>query len=832
MIYSFNLGVFMSEKGLTLQYQRRRKPMNQLLDYEKEHLEALRPNLAECTVLLRRDGSFPISSPCPIAAFGNGVRRTIKGGKGSGEVNSRYYVNIEEGLEEAGFKVITKNWLDAFDNARLEAKKRFIAEARKEAHRHHQIAAVYCMGMTMAEPEHDIPLETDNNQITDTAVFILSRDSGEGNDRKPIKGDVLLSDAERRDILKLNDIYSHFMLVLNTGGPVDLSGLESVKNILVLSQLGVETGSALADILLGKQDPSGKLATTWTAWEDYSAEGNFGDNNDTDYKEGIYVGYRYLDSIGKKALYPFGFGLSFTDFKIDPQPAELSKSLVKVSATVSNIGKYSGKEVIQVYVSCPQGKLDKTYQDLAGFAKTSLLDAGASETVGIQFDLRDIASYDEEKASYVLEKGSYIIRIGSSSVHTMPVAVIQLDEDAVVTKVRNCCGKPGFQDWRPEKALMHEVPDFIPKLSLSAKDIETVTVDYERTYPIDEEVAKLTDEQLALANVGGNDNNLVAGAVGFSTPLLKEQGFRTIVMADGPAGLRLTPLFFRDSKGLHSCNGTSSHSENFTEFLPGIVKWYMKMKLNKKAPKNAKVESQWCTAIPIGTAIAQSWNTDFVRFCGDLVGDEMERFGIHLWLAPALNIHRSILCGRNFEYFSEDPLISGKMAGAITLGVQKHPGCGTTIKHFATNNQETNRYGNSSNVSERALREIYVKGFGIAVRESQPKAVMSSYNLLNGKHTAESRDLIENILRCEFGFEGIVMTDWWIADFFTHNKTDIHPMVQPKLTAAAGSDIFMPGREKDRDSMIEGLKDGSVSREQMQINATRVYRMAKELCKN
>ena len=804
----------------------------QLLDYERKHLASLRPVLAECTVLLRNDGSFPLKSPCPIAAFGNGVRRTIKGGKGSGEVNSRFYVNVEDGLEEAGFKVITKNWLDAYDKARLEARKRFIASAKKEAHRHHQIAAVYCMGMTMAEPEHDLALETDNNQIVDTAIFVLSRDSGEGNDRKPVKGDVLLTDSERRDILKLNETYERFMLVLNTGGPVDLSGLEGVKNILVLSQLGVETGSALSDILLGRQNPSGKLATTWTAWEDYPAVGNFGDNNDTDYKEGIYVGYRYLDSIGKKALYPFGFGLSYSSFKIDPQPVELLGSIVTVSATVSNTGKYAGKEVVQVYVSCPQGKLDKPYQDLAGFAKTSLLESGASEAIEVRFDLRDIASYDEEKTSFVLEKGSYIIRVGNSSVHTMPVAVVQLDEDAVVTKVRNCCGKPEFKDWRPEQAPEHEVPSFIPSLSLKASDIETETVSYERTYPIDDEVAKLTDDQLATANVGGNDNTLVAGAVGFSTPQLKEQGFRTIVMADGPAGLRLTPLFYRDQKGLHSCNGTSSHSENFTEFLPGIVKWFMKKKLNKKAPKDAEVESQWCTAIPIGTAIAQSWSTDFARFCGDIVGDEMERFKINLWLAPALNIHRSILCGRNFEYFSEDPLISGKMAGAITLGVQTHPGCGTTIKHFATNNQETNRYGNSSNVSERALREIYVKGFGIAVRESQPKAVMSSYNLLNGKHTAESGDLIENILRCEFGFKGIVMTDWWIADFFTHCKDDIHPMVQPKLTAAAGSDIFMPGSRKDHESMMEGLKDGSVSRTQLQINATRVYRMAKELYKD
>ena len=817
----------------------------QLLDHEKKHLAALRPILAECTVLLKNDGLFPLKSPCPIAAFGNGVRRTIKGGKGSGEVNSRYFVNIESGLEEAGFKVITKNWLEAYDKVRSEAKKRFIAEAKKEARTHRQMAVFYCMGMTMAEPEHEMALETDNNQIVDTAIYVLSRDSGEGNDRRPIKGDVLLTDSERRDILKLNDTYKRFMLVLNTGGPVDLSGLESVKNILVLSQLGVETGSALADILLGRQNPSGKLATTWTAWADYPSIGDFGDRNDTYYREGIYVGYRYFDSAGKKALYPFGFGLSYTTFKIDPQPAELSGSTVSVSATVSNTGKYTGKEVVQVYVSCPQGKLDKAYQDLAGFSKTSLLKPGQAQEINMQFDLRDCASYDEEKAAFVLEKGSYIIRVGNSSVHTMPIAVVQLDGEAVVRKVRNCCGHADFKDWKPENAPDHEVPSYIPTLKLNALDIDTETVCYEKNYPIDEAVLKLSDEQLALAATGGaftggskaqeligNASSKVAGAAGESTPRLAAEGFEAIVMADGPAGLRLTPLFYRDEKGAHAING-GGHSESFMEFLPGIVKWFMKISRGKsKVPAGAETGTQWCTAIPIGTAIAQSWDTELARLCGDIVGAEMELFNVQLWLAPALNIHRSILCGRNFEYFSEDPLISGKMAASITGGVQAHPGCGTTIKHYATNNQETNRYGNNTNISERALREIYLKGFGIAVQESQPKAVMSSYNLLNGTHTAESRDLIDSILRCEFGFEGIVMTDWWVASGLMNSKADIHPTVTPKLTAAAGSDLFMPGCKADYLNILEGLKDGSLSREQLQINATLVYRMGKTLCKS
>jgi len=302
-----------------------------------------------------------------------------------------------------------------------------------------------------------------------------------------------------------------------------------------------------------------------------------------------------------------------------------------------------------------------------------------------------------------------------------------------------------------------------------------------------------------------------------------------MVMADGPAGLRLSQQFYRDEKGAHGV-GAAGLPESIAEFLPKPAQWLMTLLSGKsKVPANAKVEYQYATAIPIGTALAQSWNLEFAKACGDIVGDEMERFGVHLWLAPALNIHRSIRCGRNFEYFSEDPLISGRMAAAITLGVQAHPGCGTTIKHYCANNQETNRYGNNSQVSERAMREIYLKGFGICVRESQPKAVMTSYNLLNGTHTAERRDLSEDILRCEFGYKGIIMTDWVVGNGVMNSKADIHPRVKPQLVAAAGGDLFMPGGKADFKNVMAGLADGSVSREQLQINATRVCRMAKEL---
>ena len=808
----------------------------QLLEHEKKHLEMLRPALAECTVLLRTDGEFPLDGPCRIAAIGNGVRRTVKGGKGSGEVNSRYFVNVEKGLEEAGFTVTTGKWMDAYDELYAEARRRFMTEVKAEARAHHQMAVAYAMGRTMPEPEYGLPQDLD----ADACIFVLARDSGEGSDRQPVKGDVLLTDSEKRDILKLNGRYRKFMLVLNTGAPVDLSGLDEVRNILILSQLGVETGAALADILLGRQNPSGKLATTWTAWKDYPQIGGFGQHDDTDYKEGIYVGYRYFNSVGRQVMFPFGFGLSYTTFRIEPQPVELDGSKVSVSAEVTNTGKHSGKEVVQVYVSCPQGKLDKPYQDLAGFAKSRTLKPGESCSVTVKFDMKDLASFSEDRCAHVLEHGGYIIRCGNSSASTIPVAVVELDEDVEVLKVRHAFGNPSFTDWKPETQIKHDVPDFIPVLKMEASSIKPKSVEYDRTYPIDDIVKQMTDEQLATAVLGsfkdragilgiiGDASSLVPGAAGEAGTRVKACGFRPMVLADGPAGIRIAPEVYRDRKGIHG-TGTG-HSESFLEFLPGIAKWFIRtFGGGRKAPKGAALITHYCTAIPIGTALAQSWNVDLAHMCGDIVGREMEMFGVHLWLAPAMNIHRSILCGRNFEYFSEDPLISGRMAAAITKGVQKHPGCGTTIKHFAANNQETNRYGSSSNASERALREIYLKGFGIAVRDSQPKAVMTSYNLINGVHTAERRDLIEDILRCEFGFKGIVMTDWVVADGAFNSAEDYYPKVKPQLTAAAGSDLFMPGCRTDLENMLKGLRDRTVTKEQLQICATRVYRMGKEL---
>lgn len=807
----------------------------ELFPYEKEHLARLREGLGECMVLLKKNGAFPLPAPCSLAAYGSGVRYSVKGGTGSGEVNSRFYVTIEQGLQDAGFTLTSKPWLDAYDKIRVEGKKSFMKQLKEEAKKEKVNVFLYGMGAVMPEPEYELPLI----KCADAAIYVVSRISGEGSDRRAVKGDIFLTQTEIRDILALNALYDHFMLVLNVGGPVDLSPVQEVGNILILSQLGTEMGSALADVLLGKLLPSGKLTTTWAAWQDYCPDIDFGDKQDTTYYEGVYVGYRYFDTVGKKPLFPFGFGLSYTDFELSAPSVTVEGSRIACSCELRNSGEHRGKEVAQLYVTAPEDKLKKPYQELAGFAKTKELAPGESETLSISFDLGDHASFDEASSAYILEKGAYVLRLGTSSANCVGVAVLELCETVTLKKVRSFLADPGFRERSYERAARGEELDALPHFELAPDAFRTEEVSYDRPVAIEEEIKALSDSELAYLNVGtfeekggglssviGNAARHVAGAAGETSFKLNEKGISELVMADGPAGLRLSRDYYTDDKGAHAMGGSSIPESILDLMSPAMRKLSSLMMGGAKLPKGAELKHQYCTAIPIGTAIAQSWNLDFARLCGDVVGEEMERFGIHLWLAPALNIHRSILCGRNFEYFSEDPLLSGRMAAGITKGVQAHPGRGTTIKHFAANNQEFNRYFNNSRVSERAMREIYLKGFSIAVRESQPHALMTSYNLLNGTHTAELRGLIEDYLRAENGYEGIVMTDWVMAMPSMGSRYD---KSHADRVAAAGGELFMPGGKGDYQEIMAALKAGTLKREQLEINASRLLRLIRKL---
>ena len=802
-------------------------------EYETRHIAAVRSSLADCTVLLKTDGSFPLEKPCRLAAYGCGVRRTVKGGTGSGEVNSRYSVTIEQALQQAGFTLTAGDWFDGYEKARAAARKKFMKELKQAARAAKQNFMVFSMGKAMPEPEYDLPLNAEG----DAAIYVLARTSGEGNDRTPQKGDIRLTDAEVRDILALDKKFARFMLVLNVGGVVDLSPVLSVRNILLLSQLGVETGPALADLLLGKTNPGGKLATTWAAYDEYAPMPDFEDKNDTRYQEGIYVGYRYFDTFGKKPLFPFGYGLSYTTFAVGAPRVGVDGGQVTVQTSVQNTGSRPGKQVVQVYISKPTGTLDQPRQELCAFGKTKELAPGETQTVSCTFALADMAGYSEEQAAYLLEKGDYILRVGTSSADNAPAAVLVLPQTVVTLRAKNVLGRPDFADLTPP-APAQDRPQGVPVFTLEPGAFAETAVEYDRGYEILPEVKALSKEDATLLCIGGFDPNAkglasvigsagqhVCGAAGETSCRVGDIPY--MVMADGPAGLRLSKEYYTDEKGHHALGGTTMLS-SMEDMMSAPLRFLLRLVSGSSKPKaGAEIKTQYCTAIPIGTALAQSFDPALVQMCGDIVGDEMERFGVHLWLAPALNIHRSIRCGRNFEYYSEDPLVSGVMAAAMTRGVQAHKGCGTTIKHYAANNKEYNRSRNNSMVSERAMREIYLKGFGICVRDSQPKAVMTSYNLLNGTHTAEHRGLIEDILRAEYGYRGIVMTDWVIA--YNGDQSSAHRDSLPQFVAAAGGDLFMPGCKTDYANLLKGMEDGAVTPEQVQINASRVVKMAREL---
>lgn len=806
--------------------------------YEIEHIERVRKITPECMVLLKSDGSFPLDAPGKIAIYGNAARKTIKGGTGSGDVNVRHYVGIEEGLENAGFTITSKAWLDSYDALWAKANKEFKAGIKAKIAAEGLSAIMLGIGAIMPEPEYEFPLDAEG----DTAIYVLGRISGEGADRAPEKGNLEMTETEIRDILRLQKQYKRFLLVLNVGGVVDLSPVvNEVSNILLLSQLGIAMGDAFADVLLGKSYPSGKLASTWAKWEDYCHVGDFGDPNDTHYREGIYVGYRYFDSVDKQPMFPFGYGLGYTSFEIAAKDANLDGSKVSVIAKVTNTGKRPGKEVVQLYVSIPEGKLDQPYQVLAAFAKTDELNPGESQEVTVVFQMEDIASFDEETCNAILEKGSYVLYIGSSSRDTSVCAVVEMDDNAVVQKLHDVGGKPDFTDWKPENKKTIAIPETVPVLKLNASAITEIIPVQPVIDPKAVELAKtMSDSDLALFCTGafnggtgsnsviGNAGITVAGAAGETTGVFAGDGIPALIMADGPAGVRLSPKYGRDENGVYPLD--SGSLAEIVELLPEGMLAYLGF--DKKQPvRNGTIHEQYCTAIPIGTALAQSWNEKVCEECGDIVADEMERFGVHIWLAPAMNIHRFPLCGRNFEYYSEDPLISGKMAAAITKGVQKHPGCGVSIKHFCCNNQETNRMHSNSIVSQRALRDIYLKGFRIVVDESEPATIMSSYNLLNGEHTSQRYDLLETVLREEWGYKGIVMSDWVSGNI--NKPDDKYPGACASGAIKAGNDIMMPGTPGHHQDLLNALDNPEatypITREDLEKCAARMIELAWKL---
>lgn len=440
-----------------------------------------------------------------------------------------------------------------------------------------------------------------------------------------------------------------------------------------------------------------------------------------------------------------------------------------------------------------------------------------------------MASYCEKCAAWVLEAGEYVLRVGNSSRNTEVAAVLTLEQMVKTEIVRNLFADTDPVQEMPAPAVPAAVTDAtIPRIAIHPAEIAVIQSFYTGTRKpyttgrtsvltaadiksgrctVEELTAQLTVEEMASLCVGtlraegsivGSASYNIPGAAGDSSSIIKEsRGIKNMILADGPAGLRLQPIFKTDKAGNLLPGGA---------VMGGIVEPFP----SEYTDQNSDTYYQYCTAIPIGWALAQSWNMELLQEIGSMVGIEMEEFGVDLWLAPALNIHRNPLCGRNFEYYSEDPLVSGKATAAITLGVQMHPGKGTTIKHFAANNQEDNRYFTNSHISERAIREIYLKGFEIAVKESQPLSIMTSYNLLNGTHTANHFELIQSVARDEWGFRGFVMTDWFTSQrhSLTRNEKVIYPISASTGCVYAGNDIQMPGCEKNVSDLVQAVNTG------------------------
>ncbi len=814
-------------------------------------------------VLLENNGALPLTgTPGKIALYGNGARRTIKGGTGSGDVNSREVVNIEQGLKDAGFTIVTTDWIDR-DCANVDAKHNEYNMKLLQGFKERGPAAIMDIFNNPFIPPCIIPVENEDlhTDETDTALFVISRNSGEGKDRRDAAGEYELFDEEIEAIRKVAAAYAKTIVILNVGSVIDMKALKAIDGIdaiLLMSQAGNYGGYALADALTGKSYPSGHLTTTWGVnYTDYPAADTFSHRNgnldDEYYTEGIYVGYRYFDTFNVTPQYPFGYGLSYTAFDVACTDVTADEQNVTVTVRVTNTGSFRGREVVQVYVSAPDGALEKPYQELRGYAKTKELAPGESQVLEISFATKTMASYSCEKAAWILTPGTYYVRAGVHSRATKVVAALTLPAEVITEQLANrlvsaepltTLSKAGhapysYAEEEAEKAAAKVI-------ALDPAKFETVTAVYSGPHAeipktdkdfmitlddvkagratLDELVSQLTPFEMATLCVGtdrsggaggpqiGASSAACPGAAGDTTSLMiDDRKIRNLILPDGPAGLRLAPVFKTDAD-----NNVLPGSVPFPglEFLLEAYKDSPEM---PKEPEGAKTWYQYTTAIPIATLLAQTWDIDAIEDAGDIVGGEMEEFGSDLWLAPGMNIHRNPLCGRNFEYYSEDPLVAGRSAAADTRGVQKHRSAGTTIKHFAFNNQEDNRNHVSSNIDERTIREIYLKGFEIAVKEAQPKSIMTSYNLINGEHTANSYDLITAIARDEWGFEGFVMTDWGTTGSMhaLSGAEENAPKYGDSYASGcikAGNDLTMPGSDADVEDILNALgkKEGEV----------------------
>ena len=736
-----------------------------------DHIRLSRQVAGEGMVLLENNGHLPLKNGTTVALFGIGTVEYIKGGGGSGQVYPAYVRSLYEGFAEKAPRVqvyepVSQFYYD-YAAARLNAPD---------------------SGNILPEPEVPVTLIAEAAQHADTAIILIHRYSCEGADRSSEKGDFYLTDAEQQMVSAVTAAFPHSIAVLNVGGMVDVSWIREnpkIDGALLAWQAGMEGCCAIADILCGDVNPSGKLVDTFAReFKDYPSADTFHESRDyVNYYEDIYVGYRYFETVPgaqERVVYPFGYGLSYTEFSHTTPVAALENDQITVALTVTNTGKLPGKDVVQVYFSAPQGKLGKPALSLAGFQKTKLLAPGESQPVTVSFPVSAMASYDDlgkcRMSAYVLEGGAYRFFAGSSCRDLAQCDFCYtVEEDFVVTQqlaqkcAPNLLSRRMLSDgsFEPLPQLPVNTPHVtpVPNTAQAPKTDKPVPF-YEvaaGNLSLDAFMAQITDDEL-IGLVSGIPQRGLSNTAGWGG--ISRLEIPAVMTIDGPAGVRLRP--------------------------------------------DAGIPT---TAWPCATLIACTWDPELMYEIGVAGGMECKENGIACWLTPAMNIHRNPLCGRNFEYFSEDPLVAGKFAAAKVRGIQSTH-TAASVKHFAANNKEENRFYSDSRMSERALREIYLRGFEICVKESDPWTVMSSYNLINARRVCECRELLEDILRQEWGFGGMVTTDWYVP-------------CRQENCILAGNDIRMP--QGFPEQLKQALNDGRITRAHLETSAKRILEMILKL---
>lgn len=737
----------------------------------KEVAQISRKLGTEGIVLLKNDDVLPFDKTKTVSVFGRTQIDYIKCGLGSGGlVNAPYIINIIDGLK--GKININEELATLY--------KKFVEENPYKKN-------VDWSRVLQTQEEMHISDELCEKAAgkSDYALIVIGRTSGEDRDNENRRGSYLLTEEEETLIKTVSAHFEKVCVALNCGSIIDMKWVEKYKIPCVLYcwQGGMEGGNALADIILGDSTPSGKLTDT-IAFDivDYPSANNHGNPKKNIYAEDIYVGYRYFETFAKdKVLYPFGYGLSYTNFNYS-YTVRVIDGIISISVLVINTGCYSGKSVVQVYFSAPQGNLGKPAKELIGYAKTDTLKMGESQSLVIEFPITQMASYDDiQSFSYVLEQGEYKIYAGENVRDAQEIYRVSLDY-AVIKRLR--------QAMAPTEAFKRIKPKY---------DGSKTIIEYDevplRKYDISSRIKKHAAEK--------------------KTPT-KDRGIRLKDVKDGSRSLDdfIMQLSYQDltyltkGEGMNSPRVTAGTGCAFGGVAEELLSFGIPPVCATDGPSGIRMDTgAEASLIPNGTCLASSWNDSLVEEIYEYIGIELRANDIDVLLAPGINIHRSPLNGRNFEYFSEDPFLSGKIAAACTKGLS-NAGVAGTLKHFACNSQEYERKSVNSVVSERALREIYLRPFEIAVKTGNAKAIMTSYNKINGLHSATNYDLCTSILRDEWGYNGIVMTDWWtnLDSEDSNNRTNLKSMIE------AQNDIYMvvPSSKQYPDNLIESLENDTL----------------------